>query len=42
MTSVAMTGAAPYKTVITHGFVVDKDTRKKVCEVASRAPTRSR
>jgi isoleucyl-tRNA synthetase len=30
MTSVAMTGAAPYKTVITHGFVVDKDTKKKV------------
>jgi len=30
MTSIAMTGAAPYKTVITHGFVVDKDTRKKV------------
>ncbi|MEK0451022.1 MAG: isoleucine-tRNA ligase [Verrucomicrobiota bacterium] len=30
MTSVALTGAAPYKTVITHGFVVDKDTKKKV------------
>ncbi len=30
MTSIAMTGTAPYKTVITHGFVVDKDTRKKV------------
>ncbi|MGB8166286.1 MAG: isoleucine--tRNA ligase, partial [Chthoniobacteraceae bacterium] len=30
MTSIAMTGAAPYKTVITHGFVVDKDTHKKV------------
>ena len=30
MTSVAMYGVAPYKTVITHGFVVDKDTRKKV------------
>ncbi len=30
MTAIAMTGAAPYKTVITHGFVVDKDTRKKV------------
>jgi len=30
MTSVAITGKAPYKTVITHGFVVDKDTKKKV------------
>ncbi len=28
MTSIAMTGAAPYKTVITHGFVVDKDGKK--------------
>ena len=28
MTSVALTGHAPYKTVITHGFVVDKDTKK--------------
>ena len=30
MTSVALTGAAPYKTVITHGFVVDKDTKRKI------------
>ena len=30
MTSIAMYGRAPYRTVITHGFVVDKDTRKKV------------
>jgi isoleucyl-tRNA synthetase len=30
ITSVALNGAAPYKAVITHGFVVDKDTRKKV------------
>jgi isoleucyl-tRNA synthetase len=30
MTSVALYGQAPYKCVITHGFVVDKDTRKKV------------
>ncbi len=30
MTSVAITGHAPYKTVITHGFVVDKDTRRKI------------
>jgi isoleucyl-tRNA synthetase len=34
MTSIAMNGAAPYKTVITHGFVVDKDTRKKVSKSA--------
>jgi isoleucyl-tRNA synthetase len=30
MTSVALTGHAPYRTVITHGFVVDKDTRQKI------------
>ncbi len=30
MTSIAINGEAPYRTVITHGFVVDKDTRKKV------------
>ena len=30
MTSVALYGKAPYKTVITHGFVVDADTKKKV------------
>jgi isoleucyl-tRNA synthetase len=30
MTSVALHGVAPYKTVITHGFVVDKDTKKKI------------
>ena len=28
MTSVAMNGRAPYQTVITHGFVVDKDGKK--------------
>ncbi|MEI6349819.1 MAG: isoleucine--tRNA ligase [Verrucomicrobiota bacterium] len=28
MTSVAVNGQAPYKTVITHGFVVDKDGKK--------------
>lgn len=28
MTSIAMYGAAPYKAVITHGFVVDKDGQK--------------
>ncbi|MHA3773783.1 isoleucine--tRNA ligase [Verrucomicrobiota bacterium sgz303538] len=30
MTSIALNEKAPYRTVITHGFVVDKDTRKKV------------
>ena len=34
MTAVALRGAAPYRTVITHGFVVDKDTRKKVSKSA--------
>ena len=34
LTSVALEGRAPYKTVITHGFVVDKDTRKKVSKSA--------
>jgi len=33
-TSVALRGDAPYKTCITHGFVVDKDTRKKVSKSA--------
>jgi len=28
MTSIALHGRAPYKTVITHGFVVDKDGKK--------------
>ena len=30
MTSVALNGKAPYKTVLTHGFVVDVDTRQKI------------
>jgi len=34
MTSVALRGDAPYKTCITHGFVVDRDTRKKVSKSA--------
>jgi isoleucyl-tRNA synthetase len=34
LTSVALNGQAPYKTVLTHGFVVDKDTRKKVSKSA--------
>jgi len=34
LTSVAMNGCAPYRTVITHGFVVDKDTKKKLSKSA--------
>ncbi len=34
LTSVALNHVAPYRTVITHGFVVDKDTRKKVSKSA--------
>jgi isoleucyl-tRNA synthetase len=30
MTSVALNEKAPYKTVLTHGFVVDVDTRQKI------------
>lgn len=30
MTSVAMNGTAPYRSVLTHGFVVDVDTRRKI------------
>ena len=30
MTSVALNEAAPYKAVLTHGFVVDVDTRQKI------------
>jgi isoleucyl-tRNA synthetase len=30
MTSVALNGKAPYRTVLTHGFVVDVDTRQKI------------
>jgi isoleucyl-tRNA synthetase len=30
MTSVAIHGVAPYKSVLTHGFVVDVDTRQKI------------
>ncbi|CAN5558652.1 isoleucine--tRNA ligase [soil metagenome] len=30
MTSVALNGVAPYRAVLTHGFVVDVDTKKKV------------
>jgi isoleucyl-tRNA synthetase len=30
ITGIALDGVPPYKSVITHGYVVDKDTRKKV------------
>jgi isoleucyl-tRNA synthetase len=40
MTSVALRGTAPYKTVVTHGFVVDKDTRKKVSKSAQGTYTK--
>jgi len=34
MTSVAMNGVAPYRAVLTHGFVVDVDTRAKISKSA--------
>ncbi len=34
MTSVALNGKAPYRAVLTHGFVVDTDTRKKISKSA--------
>ncbi len=37
MTSVAMNGVAPYRAVLTHGFVVDVDTRKKISKSAQGA-----
>ncbi len=37
MTGVALRGEAPYKTCITHGFVVDVDTRKKISKSAQDA-----
>jgi isoleucyl-tRNA synthetase len=40
MTSVALRGEAPYKTCVTHGFVVDKDTRKKVSKSAQGTYTK--
>lgn len=35
MTSVALNGKAPYRTVLTHGFVMDVDTRKKISKSAA-------
>ncbi len=34
MTSVALNKVAPYRAVLTHGFVVDTDTRKKISKSA--------
>ncbi len=42
MTSIALNGEAPYRSVLTHGFVVDVDTRKKISKSAQgeyRKPT---
>jgi len=41
MTSVAMNGCAPYKTVITHGFVVDKDGKKISKSAEYKKPTQA-
>ena len=35
MTSVALNGTAPYRAVLTHGFVMDVDTRKKISKSAA-------
>ena len=35
MTSVALNGCAPYRAVLTHGFVMDVDTRKKISKSAA-------
>lgn len=34
MTSIALNKCAPYRTVLTHGFVVDVDTKKKISKSA--------
>jgi isoleucyl-tRNA synthetase len=42
MTSIALNGVAPYRSVLTHGFVVDVDTKKKISksqEGAYQKPT---
>lgn len=39
MTSVALNGCAPYRTVITHGFVVDKDGKKISKSAEYKKPT---
>ncbi|NBS53446.1 MAG: isoleucine--tRNA ligase, partial [Spartobacteria bacterium] len=35
ITSVALNGCAPYRAVLTHGFVMDVDTRKKISKSAA-------
>ena len=37
MTSVALHGVAPYRSVLTHGFVVDVDTKRKISKSAQGA-----
>ena len=37
MTSIALNGAAPYRSVLTHGFVVDVDTKRKISKSAQGA-----
>jgi isoleucyl-tRNA synthetase len=37
MTSIALNGVAPYRAVLTHGFVVDLDTKKKISKSAQGA-----
>ncbi|MET0253096.1 MAG: isoleucine--tRNA ligase, partial [Terrimicrobiaceae bacterium] len=37
MTSVALNSVAPYRAVLTHGFVVDVDTKKKISKSAQGA-----
>ena len=37
MTSIALNGVAPYRSVLTHGFVVDIDTKKKISKSAQGA-----
>ncbi len=39
LTSVALNGVAPYRTVITHGFVVDKDGKKISKSAQYKKPT---
>jgi len=39
MTSVALSKCAPYRSVLTHGFVVDVDTKKKISKSAQGTPT---
>jgi isoleucyl-tRNA synthetase len=37
MTSIALSGVAPYRSVLTHGFVVDVDTKRKISKSAQGA-----